>query len=171
MSEVEPFEEVLARPAAARPEQYAGALRAGAERAGVAPEAAPAEFERMKAHILHFYQGVRPVHSYLDAAGHPVDCVPFDQQPSARAAAAAGHKVFRTPPPPSRPEGSVRHPPAGGGHPGVPPQGARASADERSACPEGTVPIPRLTLDRLVSLGTLDNFFRKFPAVQPPAHG
>jgi hypothetical protein len=79
--------------------------------------------------------------------------------------------VLRTPPPPSRPAGAVPHPPAGGGHHGAQSEGARASADGGSACPEGTVPIPRLTLDRLVHLGTLDNFFRKFPAGQPPAHG
>lgn len=150
MPDVKSFEVFLAETAAARPEQYAEALADGARRAGVALETARAEFERMKAHVLSFYEGVRPVNSYVNASGQTIDCVPFEQQPSVRAARAAGHQITRpvSPPAPSPLEGE--------GHRG-------GTTARRPVCPEGAVPMVRLTLDQLVRCGTLDNFFRKTP--------
>lgn len=152
MSAAVPFDVFLAETAAARPEQYEAALAEGARLAAITPEEARAEFERMKAYILSYYRGVRPVGSFLDRAGQTFDCVPFDQQPTVRAARAAGHPVARHGHAPAAlpPEASHRRQPL-------------SAAPPAPRCPEGTVPLPRLTLDRLARLGTLDNFFRKIP--------
>src|SRR5262245_29180170 len=99
MSDLVPFETFLAETAAARPEQYNEALAAGARQAGVEPETARAEFERMKDHILAYYQGVRPVRSFAGPGGETVDCIPFEQQPAARAEVAAGRRLAQTAPP------------------------------------------------------------------------
>ncbi len=151
MSTVEPFDLFLARTTTARPEEYADALAASGEEVTVAEQ----EFERMKAYILTFYEGVRPVCSYLDASGHPVDCVPVAQQPTARAAVAAGHPL--PPAPPAFP----------GGEEGRPPAVVRQGAFQEVTCPAGTVPVPRVTLERLLGFGTLENFFRKGPPLPP----
>jgi hypothetical protein len=155
MSAIVPFDEFLAETAAARPEDYAGALAEGARQAGVAAEVARAEFERMKAYILAHYEGVEPVGSYLDANGQTVDCVPFDQQPTVREARRRGIAVARwAPEPPGLPDR-----PSHGPHP------ASVAAPE-PRCPEGAVPTLRVTLDRLARLGTLDNYFHK-PGLPP----
>jgi hypothetical protein len=141
MPDVEPFEEFLARTRAARPEQYS---------------VEAAEFEKMKAYILESYRGVHPVSSFLNEAGQVIDCIPFEQQPSVRAALDAGQKVVRTPPPPSRLRRSAKQLPAESGSRAQP-------ADHEGVCPSGTVPMPRLTLEQLVRFGELKNFFKKGP--------
>ena len=164
MGPVEPFETFLARTAADRPEQYAEALRDGARRAGISAEQAVVEFERMKAHILHYYDGMHPVGSYPDAAGNPVDCVPFEQQPAFRAAAKTGHGTIPTPPPP-------RSVPTRAPSLSSPRAESVAGPAGTPVCPPHTVPLPRVTLERLIFLGTLDNHFRKEPHIKhaPPA--
>jgi hypothetical protein len=134
MDPIEPFKAFLARTAAARHEQY--------------PEVTATELERMKAYIRDYYEGVRPTSSYADAGGHAVDCVPFEQQPTARAAIAAGHKLPTAPPLLSLPGGThrVEHEKAHG------------------PCAPGSIALPRITLEQLVRAGTLENFFRKGPA-------
>lgn len=173
MDQVEPFTEFLARTAEARPEQYSDAVRAAAESHGLPIEKGAAEFERMKSYILSYYQGVRPVRSFLNAAGQAVDCVPFEQQPTVRAARAAGYLIEVSPPTPaatpgmSLPDdaGPLSAPVSGSS---LPPNATRSSASpsppsspEPSQVPPGTVPLLRVTLDRLIPLGTVDNFFRK----------
>jgi hypothetical protein len=150
MSHPVPFDVFLAETAAARPEQFAAALQAAARQAGVSPEVARAEFERMKEHILSYYQEVQPVGSFLDADGQTIDCVPFEQQPSVRTAIAEGHAVARTAPPPPRLAGKHSH-------------GPRPQPAMPLICPDGAVPIVRLTLERLLRFGTLDNYFHKTP--------
>ena len=162
MPPIEPFDQFLARTAAARPEDFADDMRTAAASCGLSSEGAVAEFERMKAHILRYYEGVRPVCSCLDAAGQVVDCVPFEQQPAVRAAAAAGHPQ---PVPPRSPRPTSTAPAVALGPDAAPPLATRApdTNECHALCPDGTVPLLRLTLERLVRLGTLDNFFRKVP--------
>jgi hypothetical protein len=151
MPDVEPFEEFLARTRAARPEQYS---------------IAASEFEKMKEYILDSYRGVHPVSSFVNEAGQVIDCIPFEQQPSVRAAIEAGQKVIRTPPPPSRLGRAEGQPPAPTGQRGHPTQ---QSQNHGGTCPPGAVPMPRLTLERLVRFGELKNFFKKGP-VEVEAH-
>jgi hypothetical protein len=173
MDQVEPFTEFLARTAKARPEQYSDAIRAAAESHGLPIKRATAEFERMKSYILSYYQDVRPVRSFLNAVGQAVDCVPFEQQPTVRAARAAGYLTEVSPPTPaaipgmSLPNdvGPLAAPVSGSS---LPPDAKRSSASPSAPSspqppqvPPGTVPLLRVTLDRLIPLGTLDNFFRK----------
>jgi hypothetical protein len=155
MSAIVPFKKFLEETAAARPEQYADALEAAARQVGITPEAARAEFERMKAHILSYYEGVEPVGSFQDRNGQTIDCVPFEQQPAVRAALAEGRPVARKAPRPPGVAGEPAH------HLHV------REARPHLLCPEGAVPIVRLTLDRLIRAGTLDNYFRKIPIGAP----
>jgi hypothetical protein len=160
MPHVEPFSEFLERTKTARPEDYAEALQEAAARRQVSFADQTAEFERMKNFLLGRYEGVAPLSSFSDAAGQTVDCVPFEQQPAVRAARAAGYPVDVAPPPPAA-------------VPGVSP--VRAADSERGAecaggttMPPGTVPLVRITLDRLIAFGSLDNFFRKGVASPTP---
>ncbi|HYH66056.1 MAG TPA: hypothetical protein VD866_15285 [Urbifossiella sp.] len=126
-------------------DEYLAAVRAAS--AADHPAVAPAEFERMRDYLLRLYDGVRPVGTHRDPSGAVVDCVPFDQYPTVRAARAAGHEVARTAP---RPSGFAT-PDCG------PPTAATALPPP--PCPPGNVPMARLTLDELARHGTLDRFF------------
>jgi hypothetical protein len=148
MSEPEPFDRFITRTAAARPEDFHDARPAAAEPAEAGPAADVGEFERMRAYILNFYEGVRPVRSFIDAGGSPIDCVPFEQQPSVRAANAAGLHIAAPAPSPARKGRGARRP---------------------APCPEGTVPMVRITLERLIPYGTLENYFSKTHQAAPPA--
>ena len=173
MEQVEPFADFLARTANARPEHYSAAIRAAAEHHGLSLERATVEFDRMKSYILSYYEGVTPVCSVLTTAGQPVDCVPFDQQPTVRAARAAGYPTDVTPPMPAPilgnsmpPDSSLPSAPISGDS--MPPDTtlspamrSQLSSAQPSQIPPGTVPLLRITLERLIPLGTLDNFFRK----------
>jgi hypothetical protein len=157
MSTLIPFDVFLAETASARPEQYAEALEAGAAFAHITPEAGRAEFEKIKDYILGYYKDVQPLGSFLDANGQTIDCIPFEQQPSVRAARAEGLVVARTAPDPPQLEG-------------MPSLGPRPQPIQpKPLCPAGAVPIVRLTLDRLLRWGTLDNYFRKIPVGSPGA--
>jgi hypothetical protein len=173
MDQVEPFTEFLTRTANARPEQYAEAISAAAQRHGLSVERVAAEFERMKNYILSYYEGIRPVCSFLNASGQPVDCIPFEQQPSVRAAHAAGYPTEVTPPTPA-PTPGISLPtdvepllaPVSGSS--LPPDATRppdsaspASSPRPIQIPPGTVPLLRVTLNRMIQLGTFESFFRK----------
>ena len=157
MSSVEPFDAFLARTAAAKPEDFATELQLAADQHGLSPDAAAAEFKRMRDHVVRYYEGVHPVRSFLTAAGEAVDCVPFEQQPAAQAAQAAGYSVASFTPQPSAHAGVAVRP------------SDPTPIPHESMCPEGSVPLLRLTLERLVSFGSLDNFFRKAP-IGPTHH-
>lgn len=173
VGQVEPFAEFLDRTANARPEQYAEAMHAAAERSGLSSERSIEEFERMKRYILSYYEGVTPVHSFLTSAGQAVDCVPFEQQPSLRVARAAGFPTDSSAPPPlpvlgislphnaapqSAPVSGTSLPP---GAPSSSPPPSALPGARPSLIPPGTVPLLRISLDRLIPMGTLDSFFRK----------
>lgn len=168
MEKIEPFAEFLAKTTNARPEQFANELAAAAKRYGLSPERVAEEFELMKAYVLSYYEDVSPVCTVLSASGQPLDYVPFDQQPAVRAARAAGLPTHAIAPDPVPLVGDV---PASTkplpGDSGVPPPDTVSSAPLTATpanahpIPQGTVPIPRISLERLVALGTLSNFFRK----------
>jgi len=130
-------------------DRFLAAVRAAA--AADHPSVAPAEFERMRDYLLGLYAGVRPVGTYRDPGGAVVDCVPFDQFPTVRAAREAGHEVARAAP---RPRGFATA--SAGPHPA-------AVELPASPCPAGSVPMARLTLDDLARYGTLDRFLAPPP--------
>lgn len=172
MSTVEPFTDFIARTAAARPEQYAAEIHAAAVAHGLTDAEVSAEFDRMKAYILSYYQGVQPVRSVRDASQQIVDYVPYDQQPAVRAAAAAGNPTWIAPPTPAPISDASEYAGKSAGNepcsgmanaPGTasPVSALPRSPVSKASAPTGEVALIRVTLKRLLSLGTLDNFFRK----------
>ena len=136
----------------ARAEQYLG--KPGS---GIVDEEA---FNEIQAHLRDYYTGVEPEHSFLDAGGMVFDCIPIEQQYSLR-----GHKG----PLPKRRE--------------LPPGLARPSDDmskrvvqlhenffdrlgNRMFCPEGMIPVQRLTLPWLTRFPDLQAFQNKYHTQQ-----
>jgi len=125
-------------------------------------------FVEMKAHILKLYDKTEAPHSFVDQSGSIFDCIPIGQQPALRGSAGAVPKapdlphielaggrqskykdsLIKSPLGPNRKDrhGNVMH------------------------CPEGTVPIRRVTLEDLTRFPSLKDFFRKGPrgAGRPP---
>ncbi len=122
------------------------------------PTVAPAEFEAMRAYLLRLYESVHPVGTHLDPSGNVVDCIPFDQFPTVRAARDAGVEVARSAP---RPAGFAPDPASG-------PRPAPIPSRPRSPCPAGAVPFVRVTLDSLVPFGSLDRYLNRAPVKGPP---
>jgi Neprosin len=124
-----------------------------------------AHLKEMQAHIKQMYHGVTVVHSFADASGHVFDCIPIEQQPSVR-----GKAHYTVPKPPDisalvPPE----HAQSGQSPTPVQPQLGPDKKDRHGnvmACPVGTIPMRRLTLEQLARYETLQDFFRKdAPAV------
>jgi hypothetical protein len=160
MPDPEPFDQFLARTASAQLEPHLKALRASPAAEALDLSALAAEFEKMKKHHAELYRGVKPVRSFFDAAGHVVDCIPFDQQPSVRAARAAGIPVHEhMPPPPHLGTGHAHPQDATESKCQTPPSGQQGP----SMCPPGSVMMRRVLLEDLVRAGTLENYFRKEP--------
>jgi hypothetical protein len=147
MADVEPFDKFLARTACASHEAFLDTILAAPGAAGMGREEAAAEFRKMKAYVLDLYRGVTPVRSVADASGNVVDCIPFHQHPSVRAAEKAGVKVLEHLPPPPRLFGP--HAPAPAAH------------ETQAPCPEGSRPLRRVTLELMARSGPFDQFFHK----------
>jgi Neprosin/Neprosin activation peptide len=128
------------------------------EKLAYANVAGPDEFERMRAHILALYDGIQVPHSYVNAAGQVIDCVPIHQQPSLRRDDGTWEKVAT---PPARP-GPTAKPAAAKDQP----DGA-TPGEIPNQCPPGTIPILRITLEQMARFGTLENFFKKRPPRSP----
>lgn len=116
--------------------------------AKVANEAA---FAEMKAYLLGRYGGVdlgqvRQV--FVDEGGSVFDCIPAGQQPA-----------MRDSPPTTRPAPDLPRPSAGAGEPRARP-GTEATPGD-AACPPGTIPLQRITLETLVGFESLRGFYRK----------
>ena len=130
------------------------------------------EFEGMKGFLVQLYEGTSCDHSFLDAAGNAIDCLPFDQQPTVKAARKKGiEPKSELPPPPE-----LDHPAEFGINSmdsGPKPTGMVAPLRQgkvdlygnKVATPAGTVPFRRLSLARLAQLGRLDLHFKKAPAL------
>jgi len=99
---------------------------------GFAVESAAA-FAEMRAHVLDFYSGVTVRNSFIGSDGLIIDCVPIDQQPGLR---------------PSRPRAEVG-------------EGIPRRVISVTGCQPGTVPIVRLTLERIAKFRTLAAFLAK----------
>src|SRR4051812_37487478 len=55
-------------------------------------------FEEMRAYLLARFKNHPVKYTFLSKDGHPIDCVPIEQQPSLRSKLLAGHKIQRKPP-------------------------------------------------------------------------
>lgn len=122
-----------------------------------------AAFEQMRQHILEMYQGVEVSHSFVLSSRY-FDCVPINQQPSVR---LLGLKSIAQPPPEAMltDRRATVVPPY--------PQLDKPNFDEFGnsvRCEEGTVPILRITLERMSRFEDLDRFFEKGPGGAGQAH-
>lgn len=113
------------------------------------------EFERQRAHLLHYYDGVTVLHSFEDDFGNVFDCVPMDQQPAAK---YLGGKAPAEPP--ALPTPSFQTPSLQAILAGELPRAPLDRHGNRRACPDGSVAIRRLTLDELSRFATIEDFFR-----------
>jgi hypothetical protein len=128
-------------------------------------------FSEMKTHILGLYEDVEAPHSFVDGSGAIFDCIPIEQQPSLRGSAEAG----RVPTAPDLPPHTVTT----GGQQDERNDlmaGSLLSPDRTDwhgnvmHCPEGTIPMRRVTLEDLTRFETLQDFLQKGPgrAGRPP---
>ncbi len=121
------------------------------------------EFERMRNYIQRLYQGVHPRHSYQDVDGEPVDCIPVEEQPALGRLTRQERSVPFTPPDYAGPNTEDQDVVGlSSRRPDVDPFG------QPRLCPEGTIPMRRLTLARLTRFATLDQFLQKAPGGDRP---
>lgn len=96
----------------------------------------------VKSHLLAYYENVQSLGSYTDDDGRIFDCVPVDRQPAA-------HLINGIPDPPFA---------------DAPSPGLRGLIEANPAvfrqCPEGTVPLRRLTLSDAARFSSLDAFLK-----------
>ena len=123
------------------------------------------EFAKMRNYLQEHYKDVRSEHTFLDAEGNHIDCIPFEQQATVRAAKKAGHPAPKAAPQPAKREPAHRDASAFGPESfRMPPPLRRGLVDvlgNPMSCPEDCVPIRRVTLSQLAQLGKLGHFFRK----------
>jgi hypothetical protein len=128
-------------------------------------------FADMQAHILSLYEKTEAVHSFMDESGAVYDCIPVEQQPSLRGVKG------RVPVAPDAPQiEPVKGPKAPYKDiPAVSPLGPGRKDRFGNAmhCPEGSIPMRRVSLEDLSRFATLRDFFRKGPgsAGRPPREG
>jgi hypothetical protein len=154
---ITPLSQFLDRVNSATHERFA------AERAAVAHEGA---FAEMKNHVLRHYEGVEAQHSFLDENGSIFDCIPVEQQPALRRSAARPATPADLPASQTQSSDATQRAPEG--QP-VAAQSALQRGDQqdqngnRIFCPEGCIPMRRLTLENLTRFETLQQFFKKNP--------
>jgi hypothetical protein len=131
-------------------------------------------FSEMRAHILGLYDGVESPHGFVDESGAIFDCIPVEQQPSMRGSAEGVPAAPDLPPlEPDLQRG------AGGGERDERRDNladTTLTAERRDVygnvmqCPEGTIPMRRVTLEDLSRFETLRDFFAKAPrgVARPP---
>jgi neprosin-like protein len=125
-------------------------------------------FTEMQAHILKLYDKTEVQHSFVDENGSIFDCIPIEQQPSLKGTSGPIPKAPDLPkhePAPSGPRDEKKDvliaTPMG--------PDRKDRHGNLMHCPEGTIPMRRITLENMVRFGTLKDFFRKGPGeVRPP---
>lgn len=132
-------------------------------------------FTDMREHILGLYEGVEAPHSFMDEAGAVFDCIPVGQQPSLR---GSTEEVPTAPDlPPLEPGSTAQARTEGDAEDRSDFLTSADLSPERTDpfgnvmhCPEGTIPMRRVTLEDLTRFETLQDFFAKGPraVARPP---
>jgi len=115
----------------------------------------PEHFEEMRHHLLEYYQRVEVVHSFMDHTGQVWDCIPVDKQPAARdGLPIAKPRVI-----------PGRHPKSSSNrlHQSIFARGDKDDEGNERSCPQGCIPLRRLSLTELTQYQTLQDFFKKTP--------
>ncbi len=128
-------------------------VAAATGRAGLARDAAA--FEQMRQHTLELYRGVQVEHSYLSHEGY-FDCVTIDSQPGVR---AMGGKAIAAPPQPSTKQAKA----PGEAFEAVSELalGLKDGFGNAISCGKGTIPMHRVTLERMTKFADLRGFLSK----------
>jgi hypothetical protein len=119
------------------------------------------EFTAMRTHIMGLYRGVNEVHSFEDRSGAIFDCIPMSQQPALRGAEPA-----KAPDVPNMAKAaSSQGEPTGERRPIEITFRADQSDKHgnKMSCPEGHIPMRRLTLDEMTRFESMQRFFQKSP--------
>jgi hypothetical protein len=127
----------------------------------------PAAFEEQKGFVLSLYKGVTVAHSFVDSGGQTFDCIPIRQQSGLRGVSA---EIAEPPIPPKRAEMDTERNLEPVRLPLRP--GRRDRFGNDMNCPDGTVPIRRVTLEEVTRFETLADYHRKRgPRRHPGASG
>ncbi len=131
------------------------------DRAGV--PSSPAAIENMRTYLVQYYKKTQAEHSFQDEEGQVWDCMPIKLQPSLR-----GRKDNRFKNVPEYPgekwsEEKTYTKPNGISRKEV------DSLGNKQGCPEGTIPVRRLTLERMASFKSVQQFLRKDYREKEPA--
>jgi hypothetical protein len=119
-------------------------------------------FDEMRGYAQTMYKGVQVSHSYV-ADGNYFDCVDVQTQPTAR---ALGLTKLATPPPAADRQSAA----AAAGTAATQPGAGRADAyGNAMSCGAGTIPMERISLDRMTRFKTLHDFLAKQPGKSTPA--
>lgn len=135
-----------------------------------------AELSRMRKHLASRYDEADVAHAFTLPSGDAVDCVALERQPGLRRAEMRGHAIAAPPSAPV-PEGAAEAPPDVEGTEAFLQPGRRDAAGVELSCPEGTVPIRRVTIDDLARYRTLEDRLLKSPrdldggAARDPSQG
>jgi Neprosin/Neprosin activation peptide len=164
---IKPLKEYLDSIDKTKPGEF---VAAAADRTKIADEGSLGD---MRAHILNHYKGVEAVHSFKDANGSIFDCIPMEQQPGLR---AAGGTVPKPVDLPKMTGATAAATPAAEERKTqllASPLGAGKKDDQGNEmnCPDGTIPMRRLTLEQMSKFKSLRSFFSKNPLekeVKPP---
>ena len=127
-----------------------------------------AEFDAMKDHLAHLLEDTEPITSFVDSGGQIFDCVPIDEQPALRESG----ETIAEPPSLAREIGLEEvepETPATAAEPESEPE--RDRFGNPAKCPEGFVPVRRVTLEEMARFETLRDFFSKTGAkpLSPPS--
>jgi hypothetical protein len=135
----------------ARLQQYLGAPESR-----IASEQA---FEEIRQYLVNYYAGMNSERGFTDDNGSVFDCVPIEQQPSLQGQSLPSV----TPPdlPGASESGSIGEKGAA-----LIPLLNEGSVDQfgnKMLCPQGTIPLLRITIENIGRLGSLQKFFSKSP--------
>jgi hypothetical protein len=127
------------------------------------------ETDRAQSYLNSRYTSADVRHSFTTMAGQTVDCIDYLAQPAAKLLAARGTpltEIPRTPPPPpARAKPRSRDPAFGS----LSTQPLDENGQTR-ACPKGTVPIVRISLDEILGAGGLDAYQARKRSRPSPVH-
>jgi hypothetical protein len=158
---IEALHEMVDRLAGARPEAAAPVVARPApsfapQRAAAPGRDAAEEFTAVKDYLIARYANVEVSNSFVDDAGQTIDCIRMDQQAAIRGGQPA------SPPDIDPEEGLPRASlPAAAAAPLA--MGRSDVFQNRVYCPEGFVPVVRVTPERISQAGGLAQFFEKAP--------
>jgi len=121
-----------------------------------------AEWAKMQRYVKERVNPKAIKESFKSPSGDDVDCVDINEQPALRRPGMEGHKVQMMPKTVELKLGDDAKP-KGKDNLGEGSQAEQSVAKGRRGCPKGTVPIQRLTEEKMKNFRSLDDFHKKVP--------